>query len=60
MKNEAVKKTETGEKIVLLNPDLKSPKAKDFEDRLSSFIVGQERAVRRMSGLFQKIGRAHV
>ena len=53
MKNEAVKKRETGEKIVLLNPDLKSPKAKDFEDRLSSFIVGQERAVRRMSGLFQ-------
>ena len=53
MKNEAVKKKETGEKVVLLNPDLKSPKAKDFEDRLSSFIVGQERAVRRMSGLFQ-------
>ncbi len=53
MKNEAVKKRETGEKIVLLDPDLKSPKAKDFEDRLSSFIVGQERAVRRMSGLFQ-------
>ncbi len=53
MKNEAVKNKETGEKVVLLNPDLKSPKAKDFEDRLSSFIVGQERAVRRMSGLFQ-------
>ncbi len=53
MKNEAVKRKETGEKIVLLDPDLKSPKAKDFEDRLSSFIVGQERAVRRMSGLFQ-------
>lgn len=53
MKNETVKKRETGEKVVLLNPDLKSPKAKDFEDRLSSFIVGQERAVRRMSGLFQ-------
>ncbi|MDQ2747721.1 MAG: AAA family ATPase [Acidobacteriota bacterium] len=53
MKNEAVKNREIGEKVVLLNPDLKSPKAKDFEDRLSSFIVGQERAVRRMSGLFQ-------
>ena len=53
MKNEAVKNRPNGEKIVLLNPDLKSPKAKDFEDRLSSFIVGQERAVRRMSGLFQ-------
>jgi ATP-dependent Clp protease ATP-binding subunit ClpB len=53
MKNETAKKRETGEKVVLLDPDLKSPKAKDFEDRLSSFIVGQERAVRRMSGLFQ-------
>lgn len=53
MKNETVTKRETSEKGVLLNPDLKSPKAKDFEDRLSSFIVGQERAVRRMSGLFQ-------
>lgn len=53
MKNEAVTKNAIGEKVVLLNPDLKSPKAKDFEDRLTSFIVGQERAVRRMSGLFQ-------
>ncbi len=53
MKNETAKKREISEKGVLLDPDLKSPKAKDFEDRLSSFIVGQERAVRRMSGLFQ-------
>lgn len=53
MKNEAVRKKENGAKGVLLNPDLKSPKARDFEDRLSSFIVGQERAVRRMSGLYQ-------
>ena len=53
MRNETAKKKETGEKIVLLDPDLKSPRAKDFEDKLSSFIVGQERAVRRMSGLFQ-------
>ncbi|MCY7375214.1 MAG: AAA family ATPase [Pyrinomonadaceae bacterium] len=53
MKNETGTKIETGEKVVLLDPDLKSPRAKDFEDKLSSFIVGQERAVRRMSGLFQ-------
>ncbi len=53
MKNDTAKKKETNEKLVLLNPDLKSPRAKDFEDKLSSFIVGQERAVRRMSGLFQ-------
>src|SRR6202008_4713848 len=38
---------------VFLDPDQKSPRAQDFEERLSSRIVGQERAVRRMSGLFQ-------
>ncbi len=53
MRNETARKKENTEKLVLLNPDLKSPRAKDFEDKLSSFIVGQERAVRRMSGLFQ-------
>ena len=49
----ATKTKQTTEKTVLLDPDRKSPRAKDFEDKLSSFIVGQERAVRRMSGLFQ-------
>ena len=53
MKNETAKKKETNEKLFLLDPDRKSPRAKDFEDKLSGFIVGQERAVRRMSGLFQ-------
>ena len=53
MKNETAKKKETTEKLFLLDPDKKSPRAKDFEDKLSAFIVGQERAVRRMSGLFQ-------
>jgi ATP-dependent Clp protease ATP-binding subunit ClpA len=54
MKNEmATKKKQTNEKMVLLDPDQKSPRAKEFEDKLSSRIVGQERAVRRMSGLFQ-------
>ncbi len=53
MKNETAKKKETNEKLFMLDPDRKSPRAKDFEDELSAFIVGQERAVRRMSGLFQ-------
>jgi ATP-dependent Clp protease ATP-binding subunit ClpA len=53
MKNEMAKRKETTEKVVLLDPERKSPRAKDFEDKLSGFIVGQERAVRRMSGLFQ-------
>lgn len=53
MTNETGKKKNSTEKGVLLNPDLKSPRAKDFEDKLMAQIVGQERAVRRMSGLFQ-------
>jgi ATP-dependent Clp protease ATP-binding subunit ClpA len=32
---------------------MKSPRAQEFETRLSSLIVGQERAVRRISGLYQ-------
>src|SRR5262244_2082342 len=41
------------DETVLLDPEQKSPRAQDFEERLSSRIVGQERAVRRMSGLYQ-------
>jgi ATP-dependent Clp protease ATP-binding subunit ClpB len=47
----------TGQKMAhshtYLNPDLKSPKAQDFEDRMQSLIVGQDRALRRMTGLYQ-------
>ena len=43
------KNTET----VFLNPEQKSPRALDFEEKLAGRIVGQERAVRRMSGLYQ-------
>jgi ATP-dependent Clp protease ATP-binding subunit ClpA len=53
MKNEMSKTKEFNEKTVLLDPERKSPRAKEFEDKLLSRIVGQERAVRRMSGLFQ-------
>ena len=52
MSKEKVKKDESVEPIPL-NPDIKSPKAQHFEDELSKMIVGQERAVRRMSGLYQ-------
>src|SRR5947208_1945481 len=38
---------------VVLDPDQKSPRAQEFEEKLSGRIVGQERAVRRMSGLYQ-------
>lgn len=53
MKNDTAKRKDPTDKGVLLDPDRKSPRAADFEDRLSDRIVGQERAVRRLSGLFQ-------
>ncbi len=48
-----VKSKKTAEEKVFLDPDQKSPRAADFEGSLGHFIVGQERAVRRLSGLFQ-------
>ena len=53
MRNDTAKKKDGGEKGILLDPERKSPRAKEFEDKLSGLIVGQERAVRRVSGLFQ-------
>jgi ATP-dependent Clp protease ATP-binding subunit ClpB len=52
MKQDPAAKKEKTEGI-LLDPERKSPRAAEFEDKLSALIVGQERAVRRMSGLFQ-------
>jgi ATP-dependent Clp protease ATP-binding subunit ClpA len=49
---EMEKQTNTMDKV-FLDPDQKSPRAQDFEEKLASRIVGQERAVRRMSGLYQ-------
>src|SRR5437773_5782150 len=53
MKTDTAKKKEVAPKGVLLDPDRKSPRAAEFEQKLSALIVGQERAVRRVSGLFQ-------
>src|SRR2546428_8805470 len=41
------------DETVFLDPEQKSPRAQDFEERLGARIVGQERAVRRMTGLYQ-------
>ena len=49
---EMEKEKETME-TVFLDPDQKSPRAQEFEEKLTARIVGQERAVRRMSGLYQ-------
>jgi len=38
---------------ILLDPRMKSPRAQEFEDRLATRIVGQDRAVRCMSELYQ-------
>src|SRR5436190_21419431 len=53
MKTDTAKKKEVAPNGVLLGPDRKSPRAAEFEQKLSALIVGQERAVRRVSGLFQ-------
>jgi ATP-dependent Clp protease ATP-binding subunit ClpB len=39
--------------MVLLNPEMKSSRGQEFEQKLSSRIIGQERAVQRMSSLYQ-------
>jgi ATP-dependent Clp protease ATP-binding subunit ClpA len=53
MKKEKASKKSSDDAAIMLNPDIKSPRAKHFEDELLALIVGQERAVRRMSGLYQ-------
>jgi ATP-dependent Clp protease ATP-binding subunit ClpA len=40
-------------KRIPLNPDTKSPRAQEFEDKLMARVVGQERAVRRIANLYQ-------
>ena len=47
------KQKRTNPETVFLDPDQKSPRAQEFEEKLGARIVGQERAVRRMSGLYQ-------
>ena len=41
MKQETAKKNENMEHGTLLDPERKSPRAAEFEDKLSSLIVGQ-------------------
>ena len=49
----STKKIKDKSKFIQLDPDQKSPRAQEFEEKLGARIVGQERAVRRMSGLYQ-------
>ncbi len=48
-----MEETQKNSSRVALNPELKSQRAQEFEDKLGGLIVGQERAVRRISGLYQ-------
>jgi len=38
---------------ILLDPERKSQRVEEFEEKLSGLIIGQERAVRSMSSLYQ-------
>jgi ATP-dependent Clp protease ATP-binding subunit ClpB len=40
-------------KLVALDPDSKSPRAQEFEDGLRARVIGQERAVRSITSLYQ-------
>jgi len=38
---------------IVLDPERKNPRAESFEKLLSARVVGQERAVRQLSGMYQ-------
>jgi ATP-dependent Clp protease ATP-binding subunit ClpB len=42
-----------GRKLIALNPEIKSVRAQEFEARLHARVIGQERAVRSISSLYQ-------
>jgi ATP-dependent Clp protease ATP-binding subunit ClpB len=43
----------TASKLVSLNPEAKSPRAQEFEEGLRARVVGQDRAIRSISALYQ-------
>ena len=53
MMSAQMEKQKFNAETVFLDPDQKSPRAQEFEEKLGTRIVGQERAVRRVSGLYQ-------
>jgi len=42
-----------GRKLVALNPEIKSTRAEDFEAGLRARVIGQERAIRNITSLYQ-------
>src|SRR5215510_5378948 len=46
-------KLNQSQSAVFLNPELKSPRAQDFGEKMMARIVGQDRAVRQMSNIYQ-------
>ena len=50
---QAVKVSPAAVTQIALNPAQKGVRAREFENKLASRIIGQERAVRRMSSLYQ-------
>lgn len=51
--NTAATTSEATPKRIPLNPDIKSLRAQEFEEKLMGRVVGQERAVRRIANLYQ-------
>src|ERR1051325_6222529 len=44
---------EQKKRMIVLDPDAKSPRAQGFENGLKSRVIGQERAVRSITSLYQ-------
>jgi ATP-dependent Clp protease ATP-binding subunit ClpB len=44
---------EQRKRMIILDPDAKSPRAQDFENGLRGRVIGQERAVRSIASLYQ-------
>ena len=42
----------TGSRVIL-DPEVKSPRGQEFEDKLRSLVIGQDRAVRGISSVYQ-------
>src|SRR5213592_3707950 len=52
-KTEEVRRKKMSGLQTILDPTLQSPEAQDFENALRQRVVGQDRAVRRLSHVFQ-------
>ncbi|HWX43338.1 MAG TPA: AAA family ATPase [Blastocatellia bacterium] len=49
---EMIELMNTGSRVIL-DPEVKSPRVREFENKLGSLVIGQDRAVRGISSVYQ-------